>query len=133
MSSSNDTNVKTSPRSLTPKGLTMPNAKRRLDGVSGLLVVTDPEHIMMNLWAEENTPAHHINGGLVPIDVILHECSVECYGRNPGFSPFPHDGHLYRRSFSERDLRVASAIVQWLATGVGQGFLAKFQAALKNK
>lgn len=119
------------PESVSPKGLTMPSAARRLATTSKKDQKNNPEHIMMDLWAEENTRYFHSNFGRVPLDSILHECNEKCGKKLIPFS-MTGSSHYYDGNLNERDLQVAAGVVQWLATNCGQAFLHKFFMRLKD-
>lgn len=105
-------------------GITLSNAKRRLDAIPNPRdQKKDPEHIMARLWAKENTRDSEVNFDGVPLDHILHECGPKCD---------PQKGHHSYSEPNEHDVRVASATVQWLATNCGRGFLHEFFRALKE-
>lgn len=106
-------------KSISPVGKTMPNAQRRL--IEGRKLRFDPEAIMARLWAKENT-RHGMHFGRVPLDRILHECNDKCCS----------DRHCYQK-INDRDIRVASATVQWLATNCGQSLLFEFFKKVKEK
>lgn len=113
---------------VAPIGLTLPHAKKRLDSLPEKEEPKDPEHIMMKLWAEQNTRDSSLNFGLVPIDTILHRCTAKCsegrtYAGTPPHEYFPPN---------EDELRVINATIQWVATNCGRAFLHKFQQKLKK-
>lgn len=109
-------------RSVAPVGKTMPNAQGRL--VEGRKLKLDPEAIMARLWARENT-RDRIDFSLIPLDVILHECNEKCASNC--------SNHHYTGKIDERDIRVASATVQWLATNCGRELLTRFFKKIAQK
>lgn len=115
---------------LCPKGLTLPNSKKRLNETPEDMRAKDPEHIMASLWEELNTRDRCINLGRVPIESILHTCNEGC--GKPGFLNSPTSAHFYNGNLEKRDLEVAAATVQWLATNVGRAFLDRFSDAFKK-
>jgi hypothetical protein len=116
-------------KSVAPFGLTLPHTQKRLDQISDKREKEkDPEHIIMKLWELQNTREISLNFGLVPIDSILHRCTVEC-GIRKSFVGTPN--HEYTDP-DENEIRIINATVQWFATSCGRAFLHKFQNELKN-
>ncbi len=91
--------------------------------------LTDAEWIMARLWEQANTPDQSRNFGAVPLDVILHFCSQEC-GTQRTLSG--GKGHCYTRPPKPEYVKVAAAVVQWLATNVGRSFYEEFTRAFKQ-
>lgn len=119
------------PVSLSPKGDTLPNAKRRLDEiVDPNQQAKDPEHIMMGLWALANTRDSSLNLGLVPLDTILHQCDERCGSFQAQVQGVGASRHFYDGKLNEHDVQVMAATVQWMATNVGRAFYDKFSKAL---
>ncbi|MFA6297257.1 MAG: hypothetical protein WC629_01710 [Candidatus Paceibacterota bacterium] len=110
-------------KSLSPVGLTMPVALKRLESLSSKQKRKDAEAIMMLLWENENT-RDPLNGSMTPLDSILHECTEGC-GKTRIFS-FGADKCVYKPSLNERDVKVAAATIQWIATNCGRSFFEKF-------
>jgi len=116
-------------KSVSPKGFTLPNAERRLNETPVEMQAIDAEHIITKLWEEENTRQTYRGMGLVPLDTILHVCNEKC-GLD-GRPVFQFTGnHSYDGQLNERDVRVAAATIQWLATSVGRGFFHNFLLTL---
>lgn len=112
---------------VAPVGLTLPRSQERLEEVEEDQRSKDPETIMMRLWAEVNTRKYGRNNGMVPIDSILHECTVEC---GKGLSILgKRVSHTYEEPDPEK-VRIISATVQWLATNAGRAVLERFQRRL---
>lgn len=116
--------------SVSPKGFTMPHATRRLVEIPEKDKAKDPEQIMTGLWEKENTRDTHINFGRVPLDSILHECNSRCGEKLVTFSSIG-EKHFYDGKLNERDIRVAAATVQWLATNCGRAFFQDFLIAYR--
>lgn len=112
-------------RFVAPVGKTMPTAQRRL--IEGRNLKLDPEAIMARLWAKENT-REQIDFGIIPLDAILHECNEKCTEKRSNCS-----NHHYTRELNERDIRVVSATIQWLATNCGQELLKRFFKEISQK
>jgi len=114
-------------KSVAPKGKTLPNSARRLDDLDEHLRAKDAEHIITQLWEDENVRSGNMNFGLVPVDVILHECSEKCKSEKERLLALVKSGgHVYNPEPNERDVQVVAATIQWLATNVGRCFLHKF-------
>lgn len=112
-------------RSVSPIGYTMPRAKNRLDELKNAPEhKTDPEHIIMWIWEDANIRRAFLNGGTIPLDSILHECSGRCSKGKSGNAMFGR--HHYNRKLSPRDIKIVAATIQWLATSVGRGLLHQF-------
>ena len=114
--------------SLSPVGLTMPIALLRITGLSENHKIKDTECIIAELWAKENTPKNFLNGGNVPLDDILHECTQRCKTRKTNDSPRVGDAslHDFSQPLNEHDIRVAAATIQWAATPMGRVFYQRF-------
>lgn len=110
------------PKSESPFGKTMSISRQRLE-----IPVRpgDPETLMMRFWEKENVRVRWLNGGRIPLDLILHQCNEDC---------MPSDGiHHYTRVLEDRDVEVAAATVQWLATNCGREFLRRFFESIDCK
>ncbi len=119
------------PESLAPVGETMPGALSRLHEIpeGDPRRLTDAEWIMARLWERANIPDPSLNFGVVPLDAISHICSEEC-GKQPALSG--GKGHHYTRPPKPEYVKVAAAVVQWLATNVGRSFYEEFTRAFKQ-
>lgn len=111
----------TESRRVSPFGLTLPNALKRLQ-IPPEDQNKDAETIIMRMWDEKNT-RDPSRGGLTPIDRILHVCGDDC-GKKKFRMPM-EDEHVYSKP-SEHDIMVMAATVQWLATNVGRSFYQDF-------
>ena len=117
-------------RSLSPKGLTMPIAKKRLEEMKTEKdIAEDPEHIMMTLWAKENTRKSNVNFGTIPLDRILHVCTAKC--KRGEDNAVIH--HHFNSRLSAHERKIAAATAQWLATSRGRGLLHEFFRQLKER
>jgi hypothetical protein len=113
---------------VAPVGLTLPNKRKRLMSMPVAMRKKDPEHIMMELWAKENTRERITNFGLVPIDGILHSCNDDC-GKGISYGGPPACHHLPP---NEEEVKIVNATIQWLATNCGRSFMHKFQQEVKK-
>jgi hypothetical protein len=113
---------------VAPVGLTLSRSLKRLLELPEDMRKSDPEHIIMGLWAKENTRDASLSFGLVPIDNILHECNGDC-GKARSYSGGP--SHHYVPP-SEEQVKIINATIQWLATNCGRCFLNNFLRELKN-
>jgi hypothetical protein len=113
---------------IAPVGLTLPHAKRRLKELPQEMRRKDPEHIIMRLWAKENTRRFNLNFGKVPIDNILHKCTKKC-GKRRTFAGSPSHDYVPP---NVNEVRIINATIQWIATNCGRAFLHEFQQELKK-
>jgi hypothetical protein len=107
---------------VAPVGRTLPHAKKRLMSLPKEMRETDPEHIMMKLWAKENVRNKCRNFGLTPIDSILHRCNEQCEKRL-SLSGLPSHEYLPP---NEDEVKIICATVQWFARNGGRDILRQF-------
>lgn len=79
-----------------------------------------PERIYFERWCRENERQPGINGGLSLMDHLT--------------IPEDPDGKIGDRpvGFSERDMMIATTVIQWLGTSCGQGFLIEAEREIKE-
>lgn len=82
-----------------------------------------PEQLIARMWEARNVRSFRANHGVSPVDYMPHECSESCV-RLEMFSAFG-DGHRYKNS-SRLELSAMAALIQWLATNVGNEFIETF-------
>jgi hypothetical protein len=122
--------VRSDSQSECPLGLTTPRALRRLEDVPEDKRATNPEHIIMRLWEEENIRHGAVNEGTTPIDHVTHICTEKCGTAADALgNVFPH---TYSREIPEDHKRIVAATIQWFGTNQGQVFLGEFNKLCKR-
>lgn len=75
-----------------------------------------PERVFYERWIHENRRVRGLNGGCGALELIMSE-----------------DPNNHRAPISQRDMDVATAVVQWLGTNCGRGFIWECDAEIKRR
>jgi hypothetical protein len=80
------------------------------------------EAVYFEQWVKQNTRMRGVNGGYGTLELIL---STQVHGQS---------NHRIIPAFvSQRDMDVATAVVQWLGTNCGQGFIHEAERETKKR
>lgn len=75
-----------------------------------------PERVFYERWIHENRRVIGLNGGCGALELIMSD-----------------DPNNHRAQISQRDMDVATAVVQWLGTNCGRSFIWECEAEIKRR